>query len=39
MMTKQEHINYWIFTAEKDWQAVLNMYKSKDYVQALFFRI
>ena len=36
-MTKQDHINYWVFTAGKDWQALLNMYQSKDYVQALFF--
>jgi HEPN domain-containing protein len=37
MMTKQEHIDYWVETANKDWQALLNMYQSKDYVQALFF--
>jgi HEPN domain-containing protein len=37
MMAKQEHIDYWIFTANKDWEALLNMYQSKDYVQALFF--
>lgn len=36
-MSKQEHIAYWVETANKDWQALLNMYQSKDYVQALFF--
>ena len=36
-MAKQEHIDYWKFTAGKDWDALLNMYQSKDYVQALFF--
>ena len=37
MMAKQEHIDYGKFTAAKDWDALLNMYQSKDYVQALFF--
>ena len=37
MLTKEEHINYWIITAKKDWRAVQNMYKSKDYLPALFF--
>ena len=36
-MTKQEHIAYWVETSEKDWKAVKNMYKSKDYLQGLFF--
>ena len=36
-MTKEEHIAYWVETAERDWRAVKNMYKSKDYLQALFF--
>lgn len=36
-MTKEDHINYWIDTANKDWQALQNMFKSKDYVHALFF--
>jgi HEPN domain-containing protein len=37
MMTKQEHIDYWIKTAEKDWKAVQNIYKAKEYMYALFF--
>jgi len=36
-LTKEEHIAYWVETAERDWRAVQNMYKSKDYLQALFF--
>ncbi len=36
-MTKDEHIAYWVYTAKKDWRAVQNMYKSKDYLHALFF--
>jgi len=37
MLTKDEHIKYWVNTAKKDWRAVQNMYKSRDYLQALFF--
>ena len=36
-MTKQEHIDYWLDTAKKDWRTVQNMYKTKDFVTALFF--
>lgn len=36
-MTKQEHIDYWTDTARKDWRTVQNMFKSKDYLPALFF--
>ncbi len=36
-LTKQEHIDYWIETARHDWRAGQNMFKSKDYVHALFF--
>ena len=35
-MTKQDHINYWIKTAAKDWKAIQDLYKSKNYVHALF---
>lgn len=35
-MTKQEHINYWVETAERDWHTVQSMYKTKEYVPALF---
>ncbi len=36
-MTKQEHINYWKSTADKDWTATEEMFKAKIYVPALFF--
>ena len=36
-MTKEEHIDYWVQTAKRDWRTVQNMYKAKDYVPALFF--
>ena len=36
-MTKEEHIAYWVETAQKDWRAVQHMYQSKDYLHALFF--
>ena len=36
MMTKEQHINYWVETAEKDWIATGNMFKSKDYMHCLF---
>ena len=36
-MTKEEHIQYWIQTAEKDWKAVDSLFKSKNYVHCLFF--
>jgi len=36
-MNKQDHINYWISVAEKDWEIVAKLYKSNDFVYALFF--
>jgi HEPN domain-containing protein len=36
-LTKQEHIKYWVETAEKDWDAVQGMYEVKTYLHALFF--
>lgn len=36
-MTKSDFIKYWTTTAAKDWTAVKHMFKSKDYVHALFF--
>ena len=36
-MTKQEHIAYWVETANKDWEAIQSMYKAKTYLYALFF--
>jgi HEPN domain-containing protein len=35
-LTKQEHIIYWRDTAEKDWGAVRDMFKTRNYVHALF---
>ena len=37
MLTKDEHIKYWVDTAKKDWRAIQKMYKSKVYLHALFF--
>jgi len=36
-MTKKEHINYWLKTANEDWQTVNYLLKGKRYVNALFF--
>jgi len=36
MMTKQQHIDYWINTAEKDWTSVDILFKGKQYLQSLF---
>jgi|ERR1022692_4856951 AbiV family abortive infection protein len=36
-MTKKEFIQYWVDSAQKDWQASEVLYKGKSYVHALFF--
>ena len=36
MMTKQQHIEYWINTAEEDWITVGALFDSKRYPHALF---
>ena len=36
-MTKKEHIDYWIKTAEDDWEATNSLLEAKKYVQCLFF--
>jgi HEPN domain-containing protein len=36
-MTKDEHIKYWLETAEYDWEIVFKMFNSKDYLYSLFF--
>jgi len=36
-MTKQEHIDYWLRTAERDWKVVQSLYDTKEYVYSLFF--
>ena len=35
-MTKQQHIEYWINTAEEDWITVGVLFDSKRYLHALF---
>ena len=37
MLSKQEHIDYWVKSAEDDWEAVNALLTSKKYVQCLFF--
>jgi HEPN domain-containing protein len=36
-MTKDEHVKYWIETAENDWKIVTKLFDSKDYLYSLFF--
>jgi HEPN domain-containing protein len=36
-MDKNQHIQYWIITAQDDWDTVEYLYEGKRYVQALFF--
>jgi len=36
MMTKQQHIDYWVNTAEKDWISVDVLFKGKQYLHCLF---
>jgi HEPN domain-containing protein len=36
-MTKEEHINYWVLIAEKDWEIAQKLYLSNDFVYCLFF--
>lgn len=36
-MTKQEHISYWIKTAEDDWEVVISLFESKKWIHSLFF--
>ena len=36
-MTKEEHIRYWVDTANKDWVAIQKIYKARAYLHALFF--
>jgi HEPN domain-containing protein len=37
MMTKKEHINYWIQSSEEDWETVISLLHSGRYVHCLFF--
>jgi len=36
MMTKQQHIDYWINTAEDDWGSVDLLFRGRKYLQCLF---
>jgi HEPN domain-containing protein len=36
-MTKQEHIQYWVYTADKDWNVVNSLFKDDNYLHSLFF--
>jgi HEPN domain-containing protein len=36
-MTKQEKVNYWLKTAENDWNVVGHLFEKGDYPYALFF--
>jgi hypothetical protein len=35
-LTKEYYIKYWKTTAAKDWKAVQDMFKAKNFVHALF---
>lgn len=37
MLSKEEHIKYWVDTAKRDWKSVQNMFSTEDYMPALFF--
>jgi HEPN domain-containing protein len=36
MMTKEQHINHWVKSAQRDWVAAENAYNVKDYLHSLF---
>ena len=36
MMTKEQHIEYWLNTAQYDWTGVEHAFKAKDYMHCLF---
>ena len=36
MMTKQQHIDYWVNTAEEDWDSVVVLFNGKKYSHCLF---
>ncbi len=36
-VNKLEHITYWTNTAERDWEAVSDLYNASKYVHCLFF--
>ena len=36
MMTKQQHIDYWVNTAKEDWESVELLFNGKKYLHCLF---
>jgi len=36
-MNKEDHVQYWIITAAKDWEVVQDLLQSGQYIYALFF--
>ena len=36
-MNKPDHIQYWLISATKDWEVVQDLFKSKQFIYALFF--
>lgn len=36
MLSKKDHINYWLTSSEQDWVRAMFMYEKKDYVFCLF---
>ena len=36
-MTKQEHIDYWVRSADDDWEAVESLFEARKNIQCLFF--
>jgi HEPN domain-containing protein len=36
-MTKEDHIKYWIESAQSDWESVDLLFKGNKFIQALFF--
>ncbi|MBK7869306.1 MAG: HEPN domain-containing protein [Saprospiraceae bacterium] len=37
MLSKHEHIAYWVRTAEDDWEAAQSLFEASKYVHCLFF--
>jgi HEPN domain-containing protein len=36
MMTKEEHIDHWVDTAQNDWKATGDMFDTKNYMHCMF---
>ncbi|MEO5650519.1 MAG: HEPN domain-containing protein [Ginsengibacter sp.] len=36
MLSKKDHIDYWLTSAEQDWERAMFLYEKKDYVFCLF---